>query len=111
MAQKFCRDCGGQGDEFGLTEITGYDWDSDDDDALSERIVIGHQCANRSHCARETVGNPNATVRALRTIAADFENLGSLATRAREILTGYARIAQQQAHTDDLVARENGIRI
>jgi len=102
-----CKWCGGQGDEFGLIEIWGYDWDSDDDTALSVQRVIGHQCANRTHCARQVVAQGD-NVGALRIVAADYEHLGELATQAREILSHWAQLYREIAEADEASAREHG---
>ena len=86
-----CKWCGGQGDEFGLMEIRGYDWDSTDEDALSFRQTT-HQCVNGMHCARQVIANAN-NAEALQRVAADRENLGDLADQARQVLAHLSRAA------------------
>ena len=100
-----CRFCGNTSDE--LRAITDYDWDSDDDDALSISRVVGYECANVTDCARRIV-EQGTNLEGLRMVAGDSENLGDLAIQARGILREWSQLAQAEAHTADLVARENG---
>jgi hypothetical protein len=104
---KTCKFCGSTGDSFGLLEIRDYDWDSDDDDALSVSRVVGHRCANVSDCARRIV-EQGTNVEGLRMVAADRENMGDLADQARQILREMSELAQQIARSQDLAAREAG---
>lgn len=102
-----CMYCESDGGEFGLLEVWDYDWDSDDDLALSVQRVVGHHCADVGECARRIV-DQGTSIEGLRMVAADYENLGELATQARQMLREWSELAQAEAHTADLVARENG---
>lgn len=102
-----CKWCESRGGEMGLMEIHGYDWDSADDDALSIKRVLGHQCVNATQCAERVIANANS-LEGLQRVSADYENLGELANEAAGILHKLNEIAWAQAHTDDLVAREIG---
>jgi len=105
-----CKWCGFQGDEFGLAEIVGYDWaaaENGDEDALSIRGVLGHQCVNRTECARQIVEQGN-NIEALRMVAADYENLGGLAVQASERLSQWCELYRDIAAADEAAAREQG---
>ena len=102
-----CRLYNSTGDEFGLREITGYDWDSDDDTALSVSTVQGYECANVTACARRIVEQGD-NIEGLRMVANDYENLGELANQAHEKLHQWSELYQQIARSEDQAARENG---
>lgn len=99
-----CDYCGNDSD---LLEITGYDWDSDDDAALSISRVTGYICRNVTECA-ERIVEQGDSIEGLKMVAGDHEHLGELATQAREILHEWSEMAQAEAYTADLAARENG---
>jgi hypothetical protein len=104
----YCKWCGESTEK--MLDITGYDWDAaerGDEMALSIQRVLGHQCANRTACARRIVAQ-GTNVEALRMVAQDYENLGQLAVQAREILNEYAELSRQIARHQDQTARENG---
>ena len=106
-----CRDCGATVEEagtFGMLEIVGYDWDSDDDDASSVQRVLGYRCAHRAECAERNVQrghNPQA----LREIVKDREHFSAdLRERARKVLHEMAEVVQMAARGADAAAREQG---
>lgn len=105
-----CRDCGqslaaGQGLTY---ESWGYPWDGSDTEGSIMVVLDSYTiCQCRTDCARRVV-EQGTNLQALRAVARDGENLGNLATEARAILQTWAELAQAQAVTDDLVARESG---
>jgi len=106
-----CRDCGRTlepGEGF-LVEISYYDWDHPDPDIQGSipQIRWEVECPQRTDCARRVVAQ-GVNLEALRRVARDYENLGKLAIRAKAILRQWSEMTQEQAHTDDLVAREQG---
>ena len=101
------RKCSYCGNGSNLMEQWGYDWDSDDDTALSVQRVTGHTCRNVTECA-ERIVEQGDSIEGLKRVSRDYENLGDLATKAREILHDWSEMAQATAHSADLVARENG---
>jgi len=99
-----CQKCGATTD---LIDIRGYDWDSDDDNALSIQRVIGHRCLMANECA-ERVIEQGGNAEALHEIASDRENYGGQAARAREVLRQMGRLMGQLAQANDAAAREGG---
>ena len=99
-----CKYCGATEN---LLPVWDYDWDSSDDTALSEKRVMGHTCRNVTECATRIVEQGD-NIEGLRMVASDYEHLGELATQAHAILHEWAELARAEAHTADLVARENG---
>lgn len=107
-----CRRCGAEAPERGLREIRGYDWDAvdrgdDDEMTLSVMVTLGYECRWVTDCARRVV-EQGTNVVALRAVARDYENLGELATQAREILRQLSRMSQEVARAEDAAAREMG---
>jgi len=102
-----CQMCGERNPEFGFTEITGYDWDSDDEMATSVSQVLGHRCASRPDCARRVIAS-GYSIEALHEIAYDRENLGELADQARQVIHELAEAYREIARGEDMAARENG---
>jgi hypothetical protein len=89
-------------------EVWGYPWDgSDDEGSISKCLERYMLCVQAGDCAARVVAY-GSNVLALRRIARDYENLGELANQARAALHDIAEMAQQQAITADLVAREHG---
>lgn len=105
-----CRECGavlniGEGLAY---ETWGYPWDgSDTEGSITECLDTYMICQDRTDCARRVVGQ-GTNLAALRRVASDYENLGTLATQACEILAEWSEYARELAHTNDLIARENG---
>lgn len=102
-----CQDCGTDGDAMGLMPIWGYDWESDDDTALSIQQIVGHRCVNGSYCAERVVAS-GTNAQALGQVARNYENVGDLATQARTILRDWAELSREIARADDAAAREDG---
>jgi len=105
-----CRNCGQPlAPREGLVyEVWGYPWDgSDTEGSITEMLDSYAICIFATDCA-ERVVERGTNLRALRRIASDRENLGELADRARQILREWSDLAQAEAHTADLVAREDG---
>lgn len=102
-----CKFCGGDGGGFGLLPITDYDFDSDDEMASSVKHTVGYRCTSVSDCARRAVelGNPEGLAMVIET---GREYLGGLVDEALRVRRAFSELAQSAAHTDDLVARENG---
>ena len=107
----YCTKCGAtetEAGQFGMIETVDYDWDSDDDTALSVQRVTGHTCADASVCAERNIQggyNPEA----LREIVRDAEHY-SLRMRedAREALREMSETARMMARGQDAAAREIG---
>jgi len=103
---KQCKFCGATEN---LIEIRGYDWDRNDEDALSIQQVIGYQCRNGTECAQRVVEQGTSVEGLREVVRIGYEHLDrELVDRAREILQGWATIARAEAETADLVARESG---
>jgi len=106
-----CRDCGRnlEPGEGLLVEISFYDWDHPDPDVQGSipQVQWEVECPHRTDCARLVV-EQGTRLEPLRRVASDYENLGQLAVQARQILREWSALAQEIAHTDDLVAREQG---
>ena len=105
-----CRNCGQQlGIGEALTyEVWGYPWDGSDTEGSVTRCLETYiVCNQATDCARRVV-EQGTNMAALRRVASDYENLGQLAVQARNILGEWSELAQEIAHTDDLVAREQG---
>ena len=106
--KRICKYCNTGGGDFGLLEITDYDWDSDSDTALSIPITVGYQCAEQVACARRTVELGTDAER-MHQIKKDYENMPKdLRDKARAAIHELAVMARARAHTADLVAREAG---
>lgn len=105
-----CRECGaplppGTGIVF---SVWGYPWDgSDGEGSITQGLARYTICQHATQCAARAVER-GTNVAALQRIARDRENLGDLAAQAATILHEYSQLAQDKAHTADLVAREAG---
>jgi hypothetical protein len=88
--------------------VWGYPWDgSDTEGSISQELERYAVCQNATQCA-ERVVHHGTNIAALKRITSDRENLVDLAGTAAQILREYSQLAQAQAHTADLVARESG---
>jgi len=100
-----CQKCGAT-DE--LMPITAYDWNSTDDDALSIKRVIGHQCTNATGCARRVVAQGTNT-QALHGIMNDRDNLpADVVSGARDALGVLAIVAGESVRANEMLLRESG---
>lgn len=105
-----CRDCGtdlepGEGIVFSWW---GYPWDgSDTEGSIMQELDRYTVCVHHTHCAERIVAQ-GRNVAALLEVAADYENLGDLALKARAILDDWATLGRQQAEAAGAAARETG---
>lgn len=108
---KYCTKCGAtqtEAGQFGTIEITGYDWDSDEDTALSVAQVIGHICADAGGCAERNIHTGHSP-EALREIVRDGENYSTdTRERARAVLLEMSETARMVARGQDATHRELG---
>lgn len=105
-----CENCGQQlaAGEGLVYEVWDYPWDGSDGEGSITQMVDRYTiCQMATDCARRVVAQ-GTNLRALRQVARDYENLGELATQAREILNEWAAWRREEARTADLVAREDG---
>lgn len=88
-----CRKCGGNGGEWGLMEISGYDWDKAErgDEMALSISTTSHQCVDAVGCAEQVIAT-GTNLEALREISKDAENYGDLTAQAKDILSTWARI-------------------
>ena len=92
-----------------MIETWGYPWDgSDTEGSITELLSTDAECVMATDCARRVVAQGH-NVKALRAIARDTENMyADIVAGARQALANLSKLAQEQAHTADLVAREAG---
>jgi hypothetical protein len=109
MPQKRCRYCGTETpDEWGFREVWGYDWDSNDEMALSEQRLQGYECAMVTDCAQRIV-EQGSNIEGLRMILENREYIFTeIVEAAREQIRELSQMARELSRTADLVARENG---
>lgn len=107
---EYCHNCGeelnpGQGTTY---ERWGYPWNGSDTEGsvqvCQDRYTV---CMMATDCARRVVER-GSDIWALRQVAADYENLGDLATQARAILGEWRDTMQAIARGEDMAAREDG---
>ncbi len=107
----YCRKCGAtekEAGQFGMIPVYDYDWDSDDDTALSVSRVVGHTCADAGGCAERNIKFGHSP-EALREIIKDRENYSTdTRERANKTLREMSETARMVARGQDAAAREMG---